>query len=214
MGTNTAIAAGKAIPALVKDRDLVHRKRRELADAAVNLFIRKGFHQTTTREIAGAVGWSIGSLYEYVKRKEDVLYLVCEAIHGDMEAALRERINAASTGRETLEGAIAEFIRTCDRMQDALLLIYRETSSLAPDSRRYVLRNDERITKIFAAILTGGMEDGTLRPRDRNAVQLMAHNIVVLGHMWAFRRWFLARHFTVEEYIRQQTALILSEVTP
>ena len=202
----------KSIPTLVKDHDLVARRRRELVDAAVGLFIHNGFHQTTTREIARAAGWSIGSLYEYVKTKEDVLYLVCEAIHSDMETALRERIGEGISGRERLEKAVAEYIRVCDRMQDAILLIYRETSSLAPDSRRYVLRNEERITAIFEEVLKDGAKEGTFCSCDCKAIALMAHNITVLGHMWAFRRWFLSRHFSVDEYIQQQTGLVLNEL--
>ena len=45
---------------------------------AVTLFKEKGFHRTTTREIAKAAGFSIGTLYEYIRTKEDVLYLVCD----------------------------------------------------------------------------------------------------------------------------------------
>ncbi|MBP8128531.1 MAG: TetR/AcrR family transcriptional regulator [Candidatus Hydrogenedentes bacterium] len=203
----------KCIPARVKNNELVEKKRRELVNAAVGLFTRKGFHRTTTRELAEAAGWSVGLLYEYVKSKEDVLYLVCEAIHRDMEHALRERIGGAATGRASLEAAIAEYMRVCDRMQDAILLIYRETGALDAVSRRFVLRNEERITRIFEEILRAGREDGTLRLRDGRALRLMAHNVVVLGHMWAFRRWFLAKSYTVDEYSRQQTALILNEMT-
>jgi AcrR family transcriptional regulator len=200
------------IPALVKDADVVAERRRQLVDAAVGLFVRKGFHATTTREIAQAVGWSVGALYQYIKTKEDILYLVCEAIHADMEAALRERINKAATARETLEGAMAEYLRTCDRMQNAILLIYRETSSLTPEYRSGVLANEARITAIFEGILRQGAKDGTLAIRGSKAISLMAHNIVVLGHMWAFRRWFLAKQYSLNEYIRVQTSLILSEL--
>ena len=38
------------IPTQVKDPDLVKRRRRQIADAAVQLFIEKGFHKTTTRK--------------------------------------------------------------------------------------------------------------------------------------------------------------------
>ena len=55
----------KDIPTQVKDPDLVKRRRRQIADAAVQLFIEKGFHKTTTRQIARAAESSIGSLYEY-----------------------------------------------------------------------------------------------------------------------------------------------------
>ncbi|MCH7960453.1 MAG: helix-turn-helix transcriptional regulator, partial [Candidatus Hydrogenedentes bacterium] len=66
----------KSIPTQVKDSELVVQKRREIVDAAVGLFIRKGYHQTTTRKIAREAGFSIGSLYEYIASKEDILYLV------------------------------------------------------------------------------------------------------------------------------------------
>jgi hypothetical protein len=42
------------------------------------------------------------------------------------------------------------------------------------------------------------------------SMDLVAHNIAVIGHMWTFRRWFLARHYTIEDYIRHQTAFILN----
>lgn len=213
MAVETVRNGGKTIPTLVKNQELVEKKRRELVDAAVGLFVGNGFHQTTTREIARAAGWSIGSLYEYVKSKEDVLYLVCEAIHKDMEDALRARIGEGATGRERLEKAVAEYIRVCDRMQDAILLIYRDTRSLAPDSRRCVLQNEARITAIFEEVLRCGAKDGTLYVRDRKALALMAHNITVLGHMWAFRRWFLAREYSIDEYVCVQTSLVLRELT-
>jgi AcrR family transcriptional regulator len=196
----------------VKNDELVRRKRAALVAAVVPLFIEKGYHQTTTREIAAAVGWSVGSLYEYVKTKEDVLYLVCAAIHAEMEAALHAGIGEGATARETLVAAVASYVRTCDRMQDSILLIYTETGSLPPAPRRAVLETEARITGAFEAVLQRGRADGSLRLADDRACALMAHNIVVLGHMWAFRRWALGRVFSVEEYIAMQTSLVLSEI--
>jgi hypothetical protein len=43
-------------------------------------------------------------------------------------------------------------------------------------------------------------------------VTMLAHNISVLGHMWAFRRWDLARHFTLDEYIGYQTDFVLGRL--
>jgi AcrR family transcriptional regulator len=73
------------IPTQVKDPNLVERRRRQIADAAVRLFVEKGFHKTTTRQIARAADISIGSLYEYFTTKEDILYIVCDFIHTEME---------------------------------------------------------------------------------------------------------------------------------
>ena len=44
----------KDVPTQVKDPELVKRRRLQIVDAAVELFIKKGFHKTTTRQIAQA----------------------------------------------------------------------------------------------------------------------------------------------------------------
>ncbi len=36
-----------------------------------------------------------------------------------------------------------------------------------------------------------------------------SHNISVLGHTWAFRRWYFRKQFTIEQYIDQQTDFIM-----
>ena len=45
---------------------------------------------------------------------------------------------------------------------------------------------------------------------EESALDLAAHNISVLGHMWAFRRWLLSRYYTIDEYIEIQTGFILN----
>ncbi|MEW6262602.1 MAG: TetR/AcrR family transcriptional regulator [Thermodesulfobacteriota bacterium] len=209
----TQSAPRKDIPTLVKDQDLVEKRRRQIVDAAVQLFVRKGFHLTTTREIAREAGFSIGTLYEYIESKEDVLYLVCHAIHDAVESRLRQALDRGADGREALARAMADYFAVCDAMQDHILLIYQESGSLKPESRKYVLANEERVTSIFEDILRQGAADGSLKPGGDQAVKLMAHNIAVLGHMWTFRRWFLRRHYTLARFTRLQTSMILNELS-
>ncbi|MDP3286549.1 MAG: TetR/AcrR family transcriptional regulator, partial [Desulfobacterales bacterium] len=87
----------KDIPTQVKNPDLVEKRRRQIAEAAVKLFIEKGFHKTSTRQIAKAAGVSIGSLYEYIASKEDILYLVCDSIHVEVEKRITD-VMAKSSG--------------------------------------------------------------------------------------------------------------------
>jgi AcrR family transcriptional regulator len=197
------------VPTQVKDPQLVRRRRRQLVDAAVRLFIDKGFHKTTTRQMAKAAGISIGSLYEYVSCKEDVLYLVCDAIHAEIEHGVAEGLERAKGGKNRLAEVIREYILVCHRMNDHILLIYQETQSLPPQWRKRVLDNEVRITGLFTAVLVQLMDTGDLPPMSGPAVDLIAHNIAVLGHMWTFRRWLLARNYSIDEYIALQTRAIL-----
>jgi AcrR family transcriptional regulator len=202
--------AVRDIPTQVKNQDLVQRRRRQIVDAAVELFIQNGFHKTTTRQIAGAAGFSIGSLYEYVASKEDILYLVCDAIHAEMESGMADAMQRVSTEDNPLAEVIRAYLLVCDRMNDHILLIYQETQSLPHKWRQVVLESEVRITGLFTRALAQLTATGDIPLLSEAAMDLVAHNIAVIGHMWTFRRWFLARHYTIEDYIRHQTAFILN----
>ncbi|MFA9452520.1 MAG: TetR/AcrR family transcriptional regulator [Candidatus Aminicenantaceae bacterium] len=201
------------IPSQVKDPDLISRRRRQIVDAAVRLFIEKGFHKTTTREIARESGISTGLLYEYVSTKEDVLYLVCDAIHAEVEAAVAEAVQRVSGGRNVLAAMIREYFLVCDRMSDHILLVYQETKALPEQWRNRVLENEVKLTNIFVSTLEQLARSGDLPRLPHRSLELIAHNITVLGHMWTFRRWFLSRHYTIEDYIKRQTDFILGRST-
>lgn len=193
----------------IKNPDLVRRRHRQIVDAAVQLFIKNGFHKTTTRQIASAAGFSIGSLYEYISSKEDILYLVCKAIHAEVEQGVSDAMTRAADGDNPLAEVIREYFMVCHRMSDHILLLYQETQSLPLQWRKKVLENEVRITGIFMEVLARLISTGDLPHLNERFMELLAHNISVLGHMWTFRRWFLARHYSIEDYIALQTEFIL-----
>ncbi len=199
----------KDIPTQVKDPELVDRRRRQIADAAVQLFIDKGFHKTTTRQIARAAGFSIGSLYEYFASKEDIRYMVCESIHAEVERGVAAAMSQAAGGRDALEKIIHEYFMVCHRMSDFILLIYQETQSLPSQWQKRVLENELRITGLFVQALARITSSDDLVNLNESTLELAAHNILVLGHMWTFRRWYLAHHYSIQDYIKLQTGIIM-----
>lgn len=64
-----------------------------LLDAAAELFAKKGFGATTTREIATCLGIQKASLYHHIGSKEELLYGICcsalNQLREDVEAALK-----------------------------------------------------------------------------------------------------------------------------
>lgn len=200
----------KDVSTQVKNQELVLRRRRQIVDASVKLFIENGFHKTTTRQIASTAGFSIGSLYEYVASKDDVLYLVCDAIHEEVEQGVMAALSRNTYDLDSLKEVIMEYIMVCDRMRDHLLLIYQETKSLPKKWRSNVLRNEVRITDIFVDVIAKTIAAGKMPSMDDSSIELLAHNITVLGHMWTFRQWFLDRKYTLDDYIRFQTDFIIN----
>lgn len=196
----------------IKNPDLVERRRRQIVEAAVPLLVKNGFHKTTTRQISKAAGFSIGTLYEYVASKEDVLYLVCESIHDQIERRIEDVLSRVQKGQEALAAMVREFFLTSHRMSDVYLLMYQETHALPPQWREKVLDNELRINELIHQGLKRIAESGDLGDLDEDALKLLSHNISVMAHMWTFRRWVLSKEFTIEEYIARQTEYILKMV--
>ncbi len=203
------MAETKRIESQIKDKRLIEVRRREIVKAAVDLFIRKGFHKTTVREIAQKFGMSIGTLYEYIRTKEDILYLVCDYIHSNVRDKVRPYLTITGDSVDTLKKSIRAYFTIIHEMQDYILFLYQETKSLSHEARKYIFRAEEEMTHIFEEILIRGVEDGSFSV-DRRDVNLITHNIMVLGHMWAFRRWMLQKNYTLDRYIETQTKIILS----
>src|SRR5215467_4293988 len=58
--------------------------------AALRLFKEKGYHATSMRDIANAVGINKGSLYSYIRSKEDLLIPVFEQAMGVLLAEIEQ----------------------------------------------------------------------------------------------------------------------------
>lgn len=204
-----AITRNIATP--VKDPELVRLRREQIVQAATKLFSQKGYHGTTTREIARESGLGTGTLYEYINSKEDILYLVCDMIHSQVEEKLLPVLISDAKVSEILPMVLASFFRVIDELQELVLLIYQETKSLPSEYMHYVLKREEEISHYFSSILHSGIADGSFSIAE-DAVLLMAHNITVLGQMWAFRRWTLHRSYTLEAFTEIQTSLLMREL--
>jgi len=197
------------VPTQIKNPELVRERRRQIIDSTVTLFIEHGYHKTTTRMIAKASNFSIGSLYEYVSSKEDLLYLVCKTIHEEVRDAVEKALADTDQEKERLASAIRQYFYVCDKLGDHILLMYQVTQFLPEKWKEDVLVNELNITDIFINALSSLTGKNKFPMLDDKTINLVGHNISVLGQMWAFRRWHVQQNFTIEEYIKIQTNFIL-----
>ncbi len=196
------------VPTQIKNPELVRERRRQIIDSTVKLFIEHGYHKTTTRMIAKAANFSIGSLYEYISSKEDLLYLVCKTIHEEVRDAVEKALSNTDK-EERFAQVIRQYFYVCDKMGDHILMMYQVTQFLPEKWQVRVLENELNITDIFINALSSLSGKNNFPMLDGKILNLVGHNISVLGQMWAFRRWHVQRNFTIEEYIKIQTDFIL-----
>jgi AcrR family transcriptional regulator len=199
------------IKSKIKDKTLINKKRGHIANKSVELFVKKGYHQTTVREIAKASGMSMGALYDYISTKEDILFLVCDHIHSTVNNKLKSSFTGEKNSLQYLKDTIKEYYTIIDEIQDYMLLLYQETKSLNKNARKYIFNAELELTIIFENILKQCIREKSISLKNKDTT-LVAHNIMVTGQMWAFRRWAISRDISLKIYIERQTEMIFKGI--
>ena len=97
------------MPPFSSDPCLFRRRRKEarpaeLLEAALTLFVEKGFAATRSEEVAKAAGVSKGTLYLYFPSKEELLKAVIQHFLGaEIEAGIQEAAAAAGPTAQAME---------------------------------------------------------------------------------------------------------------
>jgi AcrR family transcriptional regulator len=192
---------------LVRDADVLQQKREAVADAAFELFLKEGFHRTTTRDIARRAGVSAGAPFTYFRDKEDILlYIISKeqdrAEEQLIEALSRQIAEATRTGADpeaVLATVVTTFLRAVDLLRRFILLAYQETKSLNSEARQALIGREKRLQAIIGEAIRYGAERGRFAPDN---ISLKAHSIMVLAQAWAVRRWaFVGELESIEDYI-------------
>jgi len=187
----------KRINTQIKDAELVKKKRLQIAVGASKLFIKKGYGQTSMREISKAAGLTIGNLYDYITKKEDVLYLVFDVFHSIWVNKLEEEgVFEIGDPIEQFDTAIQKMLELVEDYRDMVLLMYTESKLLPKDFLKVILEKESRLVKCFEDILEHGVKKGVFKVKEPF---LVANVIVYLLSLWPLRGWNLKKRYKVEQ---------------
>jgi AcrR family transcriptional regulator len=185
----------------IKNIDLVERRRQQLISSATKIFIEKGYHQTSIRDIAKATSFSMGNLYDYIRTKEDILYLVHQDMIHTIYSALFE---IQGDEFEIRSGDLTTIIRTAlektSDFQEEIILLFRESGSLSKEMLQSILELETRYITMFKKLLDETNKKGLTRIED---TYFFANLVVYLFSFLSLRRWSL------KDYPRKQAVDLL-----
>jgi TetR/AcrR family fatty acid metabolism transcriptional regulator len=136
-------------------------RRRQILEAAVKVFARKGFHASRVGDVAEEAGIAYGLVYHYFKSKEDVLETIFRTTWTEMLARVREVEEAGVPASESVRQVTALLLRTWRRDPDLVRVLVREVTR-SP----HVQQEVEEITHAMDAlerIVRRGQESGEFR---------------------------------------------------
>lgn len=193
------------------DDELVSKRRDSIIRSAMTLFLKKGFTQTTTREIAKACGLSIGTLYNYIGSKEDILVLMSKdlVLFSNQYSSVVDEKKRFCNATEKLLFFMHRYMEFVNENDDTMLFWYQEAKNLKGEARNLLFNSEKEIITIFEKVLAEGRESGEFHVDN---TYLMANNIIIICDMWAFKRYLLRKKFTFDEYVKVQMQFILSQI--
>ncbi|MDB6002221.1 MAG: regulatory protein TetR [Rhizobacter sp.] len=189
---------------------LVEARRQQIITAALDLFGTKGFHRTTTQDLAEKADVSVGLIYQYFKDKEDLLAAAIGQIFDAYLVEIPLAVQDAPDALSRFRAAVHAYCRVIDEHREAALLGYRETRSLSKALTKGLMDKETQSTALIAERVSECIEAGVFREVD---VSMMTYHIVVFVHSWALNSWRLKGQFTRENYVEVGIDMLLGPIT-
>ena len=173
----------------IKNKDLVSKRRKQIIAAASKLFFEKGFDQTTMREISRASGLTMGSLYDYVMSKDDILVLVYKDVVERFRLGLggNEQTDR-DMNPENLEIILRRSMKQMYKLTKAVQLLYRESWSRRKNVHLQMREIDRTHVENFTKLLLKGVQKGLFQVKNP---KVTADLILLLVALPAIREWSL-----------------------
>jgi AcrR family transcriptional regulator len=171
-------------------------RQRQICHGAMKIFRKKGFNATTMREIANASEVSLGNLYNYIHKKEDILFL----IHNDVLNTIYREFDEVSKSYddpvEQLVNVVGKIYDLTCQLKDEMLFIYTETKSLRKPQMRKILQRESQFVSTIESLIKKVGEKGEFRHEDPD---LIANLAVFTLAVYPLRGWNIFPRRSKEE---------------
>ncbi len=196
----------RRIKTATKNPDRVRARRERLINAAITVFVEKGFHNATVREIGRVANMTQGTIYNYVSSKDDILYLVCDRIVAEYNDQARKALETSRDPVERVRSAVRAISQVMYRHRREILLIYQDSHLLDKRSRRVILARVEEFIGMFERIIADAARELKVA---LPYPHLSANMLTFLPVMIALRGWSLKDEIPAEEVIEQISTFIV-----
>ena len=151
----------------VKNPELVIKKHMHIAKKASKLFLKKGYHRTSMRDISEATGIAVGNLYNYIKQKEDVLCLVFDVFHRSLHEYLEKQgVYNIEDPQMQIEAYICCLLKNAENFRDEIVFMYRESWLLPKAFKEKFMQSELANILDLEKIIIKGINQGIFHSDD------------------------------------------------
>lgn len=139
--------------------------KEKLMEAAIELFERKGFKETSVQEIVEAVGATKGAFYYYYKSKEELLRDICISYIEDLLDQQERLLQAPEKScTEKLRAIVYMVIRNIRTRKKSARIFFREMRHLADGHLEEIRGKRRAFRKRYEQLIKDGIARGEFKP--------------------------------------------------
>jgi AcrR family transcriptional regulator len=157
---------------------------RRLLRSAVECFAQRGYHATTTRDIAAGAALSTAGVYVYFRSKEELFYRLARTGHDEALELMRAVIATRRTPAEQLAGIVSGYTAWQARRYKSGRVVVYELSALTPDHQAEIIVTRQEIDSIVRDVLNRGVADGSFAVTDIPGTALAIMSLAVDVSRW------------------------------
>ena len=138
----------------------IAKRRHEIFHQVVNVFVKKGFHETSMHEIAEAAGLGKSTLYDYFKTKDEILVYFFEDQLNDLTNEAQKVALQNLSADKRLRQIMEIYIESLQANKNLFLKLTQESQRLKPQSQKLVQEKRYAYQDLVRALIDEGIREG------------------------------------------------------
>jgi TetR/AcrR family transcriptional regulator, cholesterol catabolism regulator len=157
-----------------------------MLETAAELFSRKGYAATSTREIAAVLRIQKPSLYYHIESKEDLLYIICKSSLEQIRKDVEHKTARVAAPLERVRALVRAHLESMLRDQARHAATLSEMRALSPERLAEVIARRDAYEGLVRSILLDSQKAGALR----NDIPAKYLCLYLLGLMNRVEVWY------------------------
>jgi AcrR family transcriptional regulator len=158
---------------------------RRLMAAAIESFATRGYHATTTRDIANAAGMSPAALYVHFPSKAAVLSAISRSGHEQALEMIQSVVSSTEDPVEAIQSIVQRFVSWHAKRHRVARVVQYELQALPVEEYKVVADLRRRTEQLVRDVISAGVASGRFKVTD---IRSAARAVLSLGIDVA--RWY------------------------
>ncbi|MEY4606269.1 MAG: TetR/AcrR family transcriptional regulator [Ilumatobacteraceae bacterium] len=148
-------------------------RREQILEVAVQVFAHRGFHSTSMKDVAEAIGVTKPVLYQHFESKQHLYHALLDEAGSRLRAAIDSAVAGAVSGKQQTERGFKAYFRWVADDHDAFLLLFGSRANRDAESTAVIHRITAEAALAIAPLIAADI--------DADHQRTLAHGLVGLA---------------------------------